>query len=63
MSVYRSCPYCGANLDPGERCDCKEEAAPVMATPRAAENITTNIIAFCDQAVKPLPGAKEGRYE
>ena len=19
---YNVCPYCGANLDPGERCDC-----------------------------------------
>lgn len=19
---YNTCPYCGANLDPGERCDC-----------------------------------------
>lgn len=25
MSYYRSCRDCGANLDPGERCDCKEE--------------------------------------
>jgi len=26
---YRTCPDCGANLDPDERCDCgnKEEAA------------------------------------
>ena len=29
MSYYRTCPSCGANLDPGERCDCqnKKEAA------------------------------------
>ena len=20
--IYRTCPLCGANLDPGERCDC-----------------------------------------
>ena len=20
--MYRKCPYCGANLDPCERCDC-----------------------------------------
>lgn len=25
MSYYRTCPYCGANLDPGERCDCRRE--------------------------------------
>lgn len=23
MSYYRTCPHCGANLDPGERCDCQ----------------------------------------
>lgn len=29
--IYHTCPYCEANLDPGERCDCpraKEEYAP-----------------------------------
>lgn len=25
MAYYRTCPYCGANLDPGERCDCMEK--------------------------------------
>jgi len=25
MSYYRECPYCGANLDPGERCDCQDK--------------------------------------
>ena len=24
MPYYRTCPYCGAHLDPGERCDCPE---------------------------------------
>lgn len=23
---YDKCPYCGANLDPGEKCDCREES-------------------------------------
>lgn len=23
--MYRICPHCGAALDPGERCDCREE--------------------------------------
>lgn len=22
---YRTCPYCGANLDPDEKCDCRKE--------------------------------------
>ena len=22
---YTTCPYCGAHLDPGEKCDCREE--------------------------------------
>ena len=25
MNYYRTCPDCGAHLDPGERCDCLEE--------------------------------------
>ena len=25
---FWTCPYCGANLDPGERCDCKTEKPP-----------------------------------
>lgn len=25
MAFYRTCPFCGCNLDPGEQCDCMEE--------------------------------------
>lgn len=32
MSYYRTCPHCGAHLDPGEVCDCQEkEEAPASA--------------------------------
>ena len=24
MAYYDTCPYCGANLDPCEKCDCQE---------------------------------------
>lgn len=29
MSFYKVCPYCGANLDPGEKCDCQDKEEPV----------------------------------
>lgn len=25
-TIYRTCPRCGANLDPNESCDCEEVA-------------------------------------
>ena len=25
MAMFRECPRCGSNLDPGERCDCERE--------------------------------------
>ena len=25
MEFYKTCPRCGANLDPGELCDCEQE--------------------------------------
>lgn len=27
MGKFWTCPDCGANLDPGERCDCRENVA------------------------------------
>ena len=29
MAYYRKCPHCGANLDPGEKCDCDKRANPL----------------------------------
>ncbi len=31
---YHTCPECGANLDPGEKCDCidAKEKAPAAGT-------------------------------
>ena len=32
MPYYKTCPLCGATLDPGERCDCQDkETAPDAA--------------------------------
>lgn len=33
MSFYRTCPHCGAALDPCEACDCQaKEGAPASAS-------------------------------
>lgn len=36
MSYYITCPDCGCNLDPGEKCDCKSQSAELRN--RAANN-------------------------
>lgn len=49
MSYYRTCPHCGAALDPGEACDCRaKEGAPAGAANTGeggAEQITTAVSA------------------
>lgn len=40
MPYYKTCPYCGDNLDPGERCDCRDkgkEAEQPKATDKKGE--------------------------
>ncbi len=35
MSYFKTCPHCGAHLDPGEVCDCRNEenaAAGIAST-------------------------------
>jgi hypothetical protein len=29
--TYQTCPHCGANLDPEEKCNCQEEEADTAA--------------------------------
>ena len=32
MSYFRTCEHCGGNLDPGEKCDCRERKNQVQPT-------------------------------
>lgn len=45
MSRFRECEFCGASLDPGEKCDCKytKEAYKPKASPKRAEEIAKRI--------------------
>lgn len=40
--TLRRCPCCGSNIDPGEICDCKENAAPRDANTESGETKTTS---------------------
>lgn len=55
---YKTCPDCGAHLDPGERCDChkKIEAAP-LARERPQIKESNFSLTRIGQKVKP-PGRR-----
>lgn len=35
--LYRPCPYCGANMDPEEKCTCRQEEERERAARRRAQ--------------------------
>ena len=47
MSYFKTCPFCGAHLDPCEVCECKEEAVPDVGSigDGKAEQIATAVSA------------------
>ena len=55
MSVYKTCPTCGAHLDPGERCtDCKEKAADGASNTvsgKAEKGLHSTISAYYDTRI------------
>lgn len=54
---YVTCPICGANLDPGERCDCEKKEEPPHANELGSSStilMPTSIIAHIDAEHKNL---------
>ena len=42
---YRRCPDCGCYLDPGEKCDCREQcAAEIESAKKRAQEVMLMII-------------------
>ncbi len=58
MTYYRTCPYCGANNDPDESCDCREEVKgwPKKITPLV---LTTMPLRPLVSTTTSLPPAKQ----
>lgn len=46
---YRECPFCGAHLDAGERCDCRE---PKRGPAAAEEPRRMRLVAICREVDK-----------
>ncbi len=52
MAYYKTCSYCGANLDPGEKCDCQErEASPAEG----------EFVSLSEREIKKGPQVREHR--
>ena len=60
-AYYETCPYCGANLDPGEKCDCRQEESASAGRddcpphPTALKNIISILarVTFSNSEEKP----------
>ena len=51
MAYYTTCPNCGANLDPGEKCDCYLENKEQVTKPenkRISNNNLESLTEFDD---------------
>ena len=61
MSYHRICPYCGAALDPGEKCDCgQKETARSAATETDGmkKTFAIDIIAYADKKAREKLGGE-----
>lgn len=65
MSYFHICPYCGANLDPGERCDCPGALQATSAVPKlvpAAPKTFSSCYVFRERvrSKSPVPDGSGG---
>lgn len=44
MAYYNICPDCGSNLDPGEKCTCRQEKEKCIQMMRKQEEKMQNIM-------------------
>ena len=57
MAYYRTCQYCGCNIDPGEICDCRtneKERPPRCIGTTPGKRIPNAIIAMANQKIKEV---------
>ena len=56
MSYYRTCPRCGASLDPGERCDCTDQSRDIylafIRREMQRDSVPNVLRPFCQRALQ-----------
>ena len=71
MSYFKACPHCGANLDPGEVCDCTltqvcaeaRETFPERFTGKTDREVVAEIASVVKRAAQGAANTRDGRAE
>lgn len=71
MSYYHTCPHCGANLDPGEVCDCTltqvcaeaRETFPERFTGKTDREVVAEIASVVKRAAQGATNTEDGGVE
>jgi len=56
---YHTCPMCGANLDPGECCDCRDEAAHTSTAIDGSSRTLRRTSGHAERQHKAVPGTRQ----
>lgn len=57
--IYRTCPRCGANLDPGERCDCQDKNEAAQGAANTQDGKAKQKVSETDCFASSVPENKE----
>lgn len=71
MSYFKACPHCGANLDPGEVCDCTltqvcaeaRETFPERFTGKTDREVVAEIASVVKRAAQGATNTQDGEAE
>ena len=71
MSYFKACPHCGANLDPGEVCDClthqvcaeARETFPERFTGKTDREVVAEIASVVKRAAQGATNTQDGETE
>lgn len=63
MSYYKTCPYCGARLAPGEACECLEVEAKLLIDHLTEEECAVVLEAYKKNTAPSAANTESGKVE